>query len=169
MNSKLKQRIEALLFASSKPLSIYQISKILNENEENIRQTMLELMKEYETFDRALEIVETPEGFEMRIKPEYRKEASSVAAFSDLNLGALKTLSLIIYKFPIKQSDIIKIQGNRAYDYIRLLERKGLIISKKTGKTRIILPSQNIEKYFGLKIEDLKREIEKHIQYQESK
>lgn len=164
MNEDLKLRIEAILFASSKPLSVNQLAKILNENEENIRNALNELIREYENSKRAIEIVETPEGFEMRVKAEYRNEASKVSSFSDLSLGATKTLALIIFKHPIKQSEIVKIQGNRAYDYIKILERKGLINSKRVGNTKILMPSQNLEKYFGMKIEELKKQIEKYIQ-----
>ncbi|MEM5833116.1 MAG: SMC-Scp complex subunit ScpB [Candidatus Aenigmatarchaeota archaeon] len=164
MNEKLKAKIEAILFAASRPISILQLSKLVNESEENVKKCLEELIKEYENSNRAIEIVETPEGFEMRIKAEYRNEASKVAAFSDLSLGTLKTLALIIYKYPIKQSDIVKIQGNRAYDYIRILEKKGLIVSRKVGNTKVLMPSQNIERYFGMKIEDIKKQIEKYIQ-----
>ncbi|MEM5843458.1 MAG: SMC-Scp complex subunit ScpB [Candidatus Aenigmatarchaeota archaeon] len=162
--NNIKARIEAILFASSKPITVFQLSKILNVNENEIEEALNELIKEYEREDKALEIVETPEGFEMRIKAIYRSDASKVAAFSDLSSGVLKTLAIIIYKNPIKQSDIIKIQGNRAYDYIKILEKKGLIISKKHKNTKILLPSQNLERYFGMKIEEIKRQIEKYIQ-----
>ncbi|MEM5828480.1 MAG: SMC-Scp complex subunit ScpB [Candidatus Aenigmatarchaeota archaeon] len=161
---KLKAKIEALLFASSRPLSLNKICNILSENEENVKEALKQLIEEYSNPEKALEIIETPEGYEMIIKAEYRNYASQVASFSDLNQGALKTLALIILQHPIKQSDIVRIQGNRAYDYIKMLERKGLISSKKVGKTKILLPSENLEKYFGMKIEDIKEQLRKYIQ-----
>jgi len=164
MIEEIKAKIEALLFASSKPLSISKISKIINESEENVKKALEELIKEYSSNEyKALEIIETPEGYEMIIKPKYRDYASKVSSFSDLSSGALKTLALIIFQNPIKQSEIVKIQGNRAYEYIKILEKKGLILSKKVGKTKILFPSQNLEKYFGIKIEEIKKQLEKYI------
>ncbi|MEM5830117.1 MAG: SMC-Scp complex subunit ScpB [Candidatus Aenigmatarchaeota archaeon] len=162
--NKLKAKIEALLFAASRPLSIKSICNILKESEENVKNALKKLIEEYSNPERAMEIIETPEGYEMIIKAEYRNYASQVASFSDLSKGALKTLALIILQHPIKQSDIVKIQGNRAYDYIKMLEKKGLIVSKKVGNTKVLLPSENLEKYFGMKIENIKEELKKYIQ-----
>jgi segregation and condensation protein B len=158
---EIEKRVEALLFSSTRPLSIDEISKILNVEKEKTRIAIENLKKRYE--NSAIEIAETPEGFEMRIKPEYRKEASKVALGYDLSKGMIKTLALVIYKNPIKQSEIVKIQGNRAYEYIEKLERKGLIKTKKIGRTKLVYLSENIEKYFGMSLKEIKEQIEKVI------
>jgi segregation and condensation protein B len=158
---EIEKKVEALLFSSTKPLSIDEISKILNIEKEKIRIAIENLKKRYE--NSAIEIAEIPEGFEMRIKPEYRKEASKVALGYDLSKGMVKTLALVIYKNPIKQSEIVKIQGNKAYQYIEKLERKGLIKTKKIGKTKLVYLSENIEKYFGMSLKEIKEQIEKVI------
>jgi len=158
---EIEKKVEALLFSSTKPLNIDEISKILNVEKEKIKIAIENLRKRYE--NSAIEIAETPEGFEMRIKPEYRKEASKVALGYDLNKGMIKTLALIIYKNPIKQSEIVKIQGNRAYEYIEKLERKGLIKTKKIGRTKLVYLSENIEKYFGMSLKEIKEQIERIV------
>jgi len=158
---EIEKRVEALLFSSTRPLSIDEISKILNVENEKTRIAIENLKKRYE--NSAIEIAETPEGFEMRIKPEYRKEASKVALGYDLSKGMIKTLALVIYKNPIKQSEIVKIQGNRAYEYIEKLERKGLIKTKKIGRTKLVYLSEDIEKYFGMSLKEIKERIEKVI------
>jgi segregation and condensation protein B len=158
---EIEKRVEALLFSSTRPLSIDEISKILNVEKEKTRIAIENLKKRYE--NSAIEIAETPEGFEMRIKPEYRKEASKVALGYDLSKGMIKTLALIIYKNPIKQSEIVKIQGNRAYEYIEKLERKGLIKTKKIGRTKLVYLSENIEKYFGMSLKEIKEQIERIV------
>lgn len=158
---EIEKKVEALLFSSTKPLNIDEISKILNVDKEKIKIAIENLRKRYE--NSAIEIAETPEGFEMRIKPEYRKEASKVALGYDLNKGMIKTLALIIYKNPIKQSEIVKIQGNRAYEYIEKLERKGLIKTKKIGRTKLVYLSENIEKYFGMSLKEIKEQIERIV------
>lgn len=158
---EIEKKVEALLFSSTKPLSIDEISKIIDVEKEKVRIAIENLKKRYE--NSAIEIAETPEGFEMRIKPEYRKEASKVALGYDLSKGMIKTLALVIYKNPIKQSEIVKIQGNRAYEYVERLERKGLVKTKKIGKTKLVYLSENIEKYFGMSLKEIKEQIEKAV------
>jgi segregation and condensation protein B len=158
---EIEKKVEALLFSSTKPLSIDEISKIIDAEKEKVRIAIENLKKRYE--NSAIEIAETPEGFEMRIKPEYRKEASKVALGYDLSKGMIKTLALVIYKNPIKQSEIVKIQGNRAYEYVEKLERKGLVKTKKIGKTKLVYLSENIEKYFGMSLKEIKEQIEKAV------
>ena len=158
---EIEKKVEALLFSSTKPLSIDEISKIIDAEKEKVRIAIENLKKRYE--NSAIEIAETPEGFEMRIKPEYRKEASKVALGYDLSKGMIKTLALVIYKNPIKQSEIVKIQGNRAYEYVERLERKGLVKTKKIGKTKLVYLSENIEKYFGMSLKEIKEQIEKAV------
>ena len=159
----LKKKIESILFVAGRALSLKEIAKELNEDEKKIKEALDVLIEEYKNRNSAIEIIEINGFYEMRVKPEFLNYASKFSAFKDLSIGALKTLALIVYKSPIKQSEIIKIQGNKAYEHIKKLEKKGLIISKKSGKTKLIFISPNFEKYFGLKIEEIKKLIEEAI------
>ena len=70
-----------------------------------------------------------------------------------------RTLAIIIAKQPVKQSTVVKIQGNKAYDYLRALEKRGLIKTEKFGRTRIISLTKNFEEYFGKSIEEIRKEL----------
>ena len=153
--------IEAALFASSTPISIQTLCKIADSNEEEVRKIIEEIRSEFENMKRGIEIAETPEGFELRIKPEYRERVKDLAPFADLGVGCLRTLSIIILKQPITQAEIVKIQGNKVYEYIRELEKKGLIKTKKSKRTKLVFTTENLEKYFGLKLEDIRERLKK--------
>jgi segregation and condensation protein B len=84
---------------------------------------------------------------------------AKIAPFSELSEGVKRTLAIIIAKQPVKQSTIVKIQGNKAYDYLRILEKKGLIRAEKFGRTRIISLTKNFEEYFGKSVEEIKKEL----------
>ena len=159
-----KAAVEAILFSSSEPISILAIKRILSLDEEKISEIISELKKKYNENDESgLEIVETPAGFELRIKPEYRKFASKFAPLSDLSEGMLRTLALIILKHPITQAEIVKIQGNKAYNYIKGLEKKGLIKTQSVKRTKLISLSEGFERYFGMSIDEVKRMIEEKL------
>jgi len=164
--------IEAILFSSSEPVSVISLRRILSARESEILDAIEKLKKKYNDDENSgIELVETPSGFELRIKPSYRQFASRFAPFSDLSEGMLRTLALVILKNPILQSEIVKIQGNKAYDYIKALESKGLITTEKVKRTKLVSLSEGFEKYFGMSIEQIKQEIEKMLdkKYVESK
>ncbi|MEM5879309.1 MAG: SMC-Scp complex subunit ScpB [Candidatus Aenigmatarchaeota archaeon] len=152
-----KALLEAALFVSDKPLSIEKISKILNVNSEEAKKLLLKIQAELQREDHGIELIETPEGFELRVKQEYREKVAKLAPFADLSDGMMRTLAIVAAKQPIKQSIIVKVQGNKAYGYITGLEEKGLIKSEKFGRTKLLSTTPDFEKYFGKSSEEIKR------------
>ena len=70
----------------------------------------------------------------------------------ELTSGELKTLAMVAYHAPVKQSDIVNARGNRAYEHLRKLEEIGLLRSEKFSHTRIMKLSRKFFEYFGDKI-----------------
>ena len=161
-----KALLEAALFVSDKPLSVERLSKILDINPEEVKKLLLKIQVELQQEDHGIELVETPEGFEFRVKQEYRDKVAKLAPFADLSDGMMRTLAIVAVKQPVKQSLIVKYQGNKAYGYIAALEEKGLIKSEKFGRTKLLSTTTEFEKYFGKSSEEIKRilsEAEKKI------
>ncbi len=158
-----KALIEAALFVSNKPLSLKKLSRLAGIDESEVYRILKEIERELEREDRGIELAETPEGFEFRIKGEYVEKVASLAPLADLSDGMVRTLSIVVLNQPVKQSDIVKFQGNKAYGYIKALERKGLIKAEKQGRTRIITLTHEFERYFGKDVEEIKKELEKRL------
>jgi len=152
-----KAKIEAALFVSDSPLDIVKLAKFVNGDEDEAEKIVNELKSEYEKDGRGFELVNTPEGYEFRIKKEYRDNVAELAPFSDLSEGMLRTLAIVAAKQPIKQSTIVKYQGNKVYNYISKLEDKGLIRTEKFGRTKLITTTDGFEKYFGKSVEEVKK------------
>ncbi|MCS7123717.1 MAG: SMC-Scp complex subunit ScpB [Candidatus Aenigmarchaeota archaeon] len=160
---KEKALIEALLFTSDKPLSLDVLANLSRiSNRKKLKTLIEEIIKEYEKEEHGILVVETPSGYEFRVKPEYAELAKNVAPTSELTNGMLKTLALVILKENCLQSEIVKIQGNKAYHYLEFLERKGFVRREKKGRTRLIKITQEVEKYFGKPLEEIKKEIVKY-------
>lgn len=159
-----KALFEAALFASSTPLPLKTLCRIAGIDEEEGRKILNELEIEFEREWRGIELVETPQGYELRIKPKYREKVRMFAPFSDLGEGALRCLSIIILKQPITQAHIVKIQGNKAYGYIKELEEKGLIKTQPSKRTKIVFVSSSLEKYFGTSLKEIKRELQEEME-----
>jgi segregation and condensation protein B len=154
-----KALVEAALFISDKPLSIQQLSRLTRLKENEVRLILQKLSQELSKEDRGIELVETPKGFELRVKKEYREKVSVLAPLADLSDGMMRTLSLVVLNQPIRQSDIVKFQGNKAYGYIKGLEEKGLIKTQKHGRTKLITVSSDFERYFGKSVEEIKKAL----------
>jgi segregation and condensation protein B len=156
-----KALLEAALFVSEKPLTLEKICSLLNSTQEEAKRIIEEIQKETQKSTRGVELVETPLGYELRIKPEYRDKIASLAPLSDLSEGMLRTLAIVALKQPIKQSVIVRYQGNKVYGYVKSLEEKGLIKTEKFGRTKLISTTPEFERYFGKSSEEIKSKLEK--------
>jgi len=99
-------------------------------------------------------------GYKLIVKTEYMSNVSTLTPHSDMSRGLLRVLSVIAYHEPIKQADIVKVIGNRTYEYVKELHEKGLIKIEKKSRTRILTTTPKFEEYFGTKKEELKKVME---------
>ena len=61
----------------------------------------------------------------------------------------LKAASIIAYHQPISQSDLVKLMGPKAYDYVRELAQRGMVDRRKDGITRRLTTTRRFSEYFG--------------------
>jgi len=152
-----KALLEAALFVSDQPLSLERLSKIVGVgSEEEIKNLIEQIKQELVREDRGVELIETPEGYELRVKQPYREKVAKLAPLSDLSDGMLRTLGIIAFKQPIKQSIIVRYQGNKTYGYVKTLEEKGLIKTEPYKRTKLITTTPDFERYFGKSKEEVK-------------
>jgi len=153
--------IEAILFITSKPLSLEEITKITGYKVEIVKEIIDILKLKYSSEYHGVMISELG-GYKMTVKPEFVAKVRRLTPYSDLSRGLLKVLSIIAYYQPIKQSDIVKVIGNRTYSYTKELERRGLISSKKSSRTKVLVTTKLFEEYFGIEAKKIK-EIAKNV------
>ncbi len=164
MDLEKKALIEAALFMSSSPLSLTKLSKLTGLKEDEIKDLLEKIKEELNKSDRGLELVETPVGYELRVKPFLTPKVASLAPFSDLSDGMVRTLALIIaLGDKVTQSLIVKYQGNKAYGYIKELEKKGLIRTEKFGRTKLIKITKEFERYFGMSLDEIRKKIKESV------
>jgi len=153
-----KNLIEAALFMSSRPMSAEEISKITGVPAQDLHQKLEDLVNEYA--GKGIEVVKSPDGWSMRVRPEILPKVAHLTPYSDLRDGHKRTLALVAYKEPVKQSDVVRLQGNKCYAYIKFLIKKGLIKSEKQGRTKILMLTQEFERYFGEEKSRIKEMLE---------
>jgi segregation and condensation protein B len=158
---KLKSVIEAALYMSNEPISISQLSKMFKTDSEKIREIIQEFKGELESSERGIYLLETPKGYQIRVKPQFAPLVRRLTPYKDLGRGLLRVLALVAYKQPITQAEIVKVIGNRTYEYVKRLEERGLIKTIKHSRTKALIPTKEFANYFGLeKPEDVKKFFE---------
>lgn len=158
---KLKSLVEAALYMSNEPVSVEQLSKMFKTSNEKIRQSVDELKAEMDNPDHGVFVLETTQGFQIRVKPQYSQTVKRLTPYKDLSRGLLRVLALVAYKQPITQSEIVKVIGNRTYEYVKILTDRGLVKAIKQSRTKALVPTKEFANYFGLENpEDVKKFFE---------
>ncbi|HEY9718228.1 MAG TPA: SMC-Scp complex subunit ScpB, partial [Trichormus sp.] len=90
-------------------------------------------------------------GYIIQVKDEYSSLINEFAPL-EVPLALLRTLSAIAIKQPVQQSEIIKIRGAGAYDHIRELMIRELIIKKDAdeGRSPLLSTTKKFQEYFRL-------------------
>ncbi len=143
--------IEAIFFVSGRFLSMQELISFSNLNSLVIKESIDKIKERYSKEDSALEILERDNLWKMDVKPEYHNIINKLATGSvEFTKAEQETLAIIAYKQPIKQSIIIKIRGNKAYDHVSKFVQLNLIKKKKEGHTSILTLSEEFYDYFNL-------------------
>ncbi|MBN2127377.1 MAG: SMC-Scp complex subunit ScpB [Candidatus Diapherotrites archaeon] len=148
-NSKAKNLIEAALFLSPSIVSLNDLSRTSGKPVQFVKVLINQLNHDLEERNSALEIRAEGNGFRLAVKKHLEDTVSHYASSPEMHKGVLKTLALIAFRQPVKQSEIINLRNSKAYDHIRILKEKGFIKKQKQGITYIITTTKKFVDYFG--------------------
>ncbi|MBR9681524.1 MAG: SMC-Scp complex subunit ScpB [Candidatus Altiarchaeota archaeon] len=132
---------------AGKRLTLDEISKILNASREEILSAVDELQDKYRGPIHVLLDKDTDTVL-MTVEGSYIEELWMLGK-GELSNAELRTLATIAYYEPIRQSEIVKARGNRAYDHIRKLSDMGLINPLPQGNTKLLRLTRKFYDYFG--------------------
>jgi segregation and condensation protein B len=159
MEDEKKARLEAALYLAEEPIDKDEIADVLNLGSIGFVDMLIdEFMEELEDEDRGLEVIETNQGYELKVKNSHLEHVDHLAPHQDLNKGQLRTLSIIAYNAPVEQTDIVEIRGNRAYQHIKELVNRGFLSKEKDGRTAILSMTDFFLDYFDIEsLEEFKQ------------
>ena len=164
MMNTLSLHIESLIFASEKPISIEDITSVVEETLEiilspgDVEEGIDLLKKKYGSDEFAIEVVEISGGFSFMTKGAYHLTISNYlkqTTNKKLSKAALETLSIVAYKQPVSKTEIESIRGvNCDYAIQKLLDKELVEIkgrSEGVGKPLLYGTSEKFFDYFGLR------------------
>lgn len=151
-DEEMMARIEAVLYASSKPLSIKEIQ--LAAGTTSISKAVKlarEVAKKINTTMKSIEVVELDGSFVMQLKPSYNNIVKRFSAKPFLSNGVLKTLACIVHLQPVNSKRLLEIRGTQVYKHLKLLLQTGFIKYEKVGRNKVYMTSKKFQEYFGIK------------------
>ncbi|HLC87370.1 MAG TPA: SMC-Scp complex subunit ScpB [Candidatus Nanoarchaeia archaeon] len=145
------KKLEAVFFVSGRYLSMQDLISLSDLNPLILKELIEKLREKYDKSESAIEIIEKNGLWKMDVRQEYSYIINKLATgSSEFTKAEQETLAIIAFKQPIKQSVIIKIRGNKAYDHIKKFTDIGLIKKKKIGHTHELSLSDEFYDYFNM-------------------
>ncbi|MCX8472862.1 MAG: SMC-Scp complex subunit ScpB [Sediminibacterium sp.] len=165
--ARISLHVEALIFASEKPISIQQLTDVINQSfgfiSEKIEPPFIQiilndLILKYKDDYYPFLIKETGAGYLFLSKKEFFHTIGNLNSdkyTKKLSNAALETLSIIAYKQPITKAEVEKIRGvNCDYSIQKLLEKELIYIEGRMdelpGRPLIYRASNSILDFLGL-------------------
>src|SRR5215475_4307499 len=150
----LSRVIEALLFSAQKPFSIQEITAAMKRAEDDLADgtpnelarvktaevaaALEELKVEYIQQNRAFQLVEKAEGWQLDTDPGFAKWVRQLFPApkpARLSAPALETLAIIAYRQPITRADVEIVRGVNIDGVLQTLMERGLV--KIAGRAEI--------------------------------
>jgi segregation and condensation protein B len=169
--SNLIPHIEALIFASDKPLTPIDITELINNAfgfmEDKVTLDQVEasiegIVEKYNSEFYPFEVKQSGGGWQFLTKKDFHKTIAQLNGekfLKRLSAAALETLAIIAYKQPITKGEIETIRGvSTDYTIQKLLEKELIIISGRNeqlpGHPLIYSTSKSFMDYFGVNSAD---------------
>ncbi|MEI6478749.1 MAG: SMC-Scp complex subunit ScpB [bacterium] len=148
--------IEAILFWKNEPISIDKLASMANVS---VQDTESALNNIGSRLNSGIVIMRNGDKVSLRTSPEaseiiekFQKEELS----KELSKAALETLTIVLYKSPVRRSTVDYIRGVNSQFIIRHLEARGLvekIEDPKDQRVNLYRPTFELLSYLGIKDE----------------
>jgi segregation and condensation protein B len=145
--------VEAALFAAGKPILVDEIVEMTGLRPDDVKAGLQELAKEYAARDTVLEVGKAGAKWAMQVKSLASEPAAKFAPM-EIPAKTLKTLALIAFHQPLKQSVLVDMVGSKAYDHVHELHERGLVKTREEGVTKLLTTTALFPEYFGLDAEN---------------
>lgn len=169
--TNLIPHVEALIFASDKPLTTLELTELVNNalgfmddkiSLDQVESALEGITEKYSADFYPFEVRQSGGGWQFLTRPEYHKTVAQLNGekfLKRLSAASLETLSIIAYKQPVTKGEIEAIRGvSSDYAVQKLLEKELIIISgrneKAVGQPLLYSTSKNFMDYFGINSSD---------------
>jgi segregation and condensation protein B len=154
----LMRQIEALLFVSTQPVSVDELSAALGQSPKAVADGIARLRERYDE-GRGVTLLKLAGGWQMATPPDLEGVVSDyqgtiISQRVRLSKAALETLAVIAYNQPVTRSEVEEIRTVRCDRVIDTLLKHGLVRvagrKKSTGNPLLYRTTDRFLELFGL-------------------
>ncbi|MCL4315183.1 MAG: SMC-Scp complex subunit ScpB [Candidatus Thermoplasmatota archaeon] len=149
-------KVEAILFGSSSPLTVREISGILKMDTSECSRHIRSLAKEYASGERALIVNKIGNRYRIEVKHDYAGYVYPVAE-REYTQGDLRALGLIYRSGGMSITQLREKLGSKYEDIMKKLREKKMVASRRDGRATVFHVTRNFYRYFGVKDADLRQ------------
>ena len=158
-----EKKVESVLFAVGKEITTERIANLCSLEIKNVEKILSNITEEYNKKDNSLQLVKKENGWKLTVRDAYVPLVSSIVTSTELERPLMDTLAVIAWKYPVVQSEIIKLRNASAYDHMRELQEQGFIAKEKFGRTFKVKLTKKFFEYFDLPSEEAKQAFLKQV------
>jgi len=158
-----EKKVEAILFAVGKEITSERIASLCSMDIKKVEDTMEKLVERYRNSETSLKIIKKEDSWKLTVQDQFVPLVSSIVSSTELEKPLMETLAVIAWRYPVVQSDVIKLRNQSAYEHMRLLEEQDFIAKEKFGRTYKIKLTKKFFNYFDLPSEEAKEAFLKQI------
>ncbi|MEK6853600.1 MAG: SMC-Scp complex subunit ScpB [Nanoarchaeota archaeon] len=158
-----EKKVEAVLFAVGKEISSERIASLCSLEIPQVEAIMQALSSRYSQLDNSLQIIKKENGWKLTVRDHYVPLVSSLVSNTELERPLMETLAVIAWRYPIMQSEVVKLRNAKAYDHMKQLEEMGFVMKEKYGRTFKVKLTKKFFEYFDLPSEEAKQAFLKHV------
>lgn len=148
-------KIESVLFAAARFVSATELSKFTGVDQQEIAGLVNKLKDRID--GSSLIILEHEETYKLAVHDQYTDCVAPVVHAIELPQNIMETLAIIAWKYPVVQSEIVKLRGPSAYDHMHQLVDRGFVRKESFGRTYKLVLTKQFFKYFDLPSEASKQ------------
>lgn len=153
-----EQVVEAVLFASDRPLTLPKLVNIIKVGSARDIRTHIETLNErYEAQGASFRIEKLAGGYQMLTLPSYNtwiRKLKESKQDSKLSQAAMETLAVVSYKQPVVRADVEAIRGVSCGETLNRLRELGLVKivgrAEDVGRPMLYGTTKKFLEVFGL-------------------
>lgn len=167
--NELSKRIEAILFASGKGVSVQSLAEFAESSQAKIKKALELLQDYYHEQDSSLTISEYEQKWKLTVKASYTEYIQKLVSEAELQPALLKTLAVIAYKSPVMQSDVVSMRGQVSYEHVKHLAKEKFITKEESGRSYLLKITDKFYNYFDIEGDQEIREVFSQLRGQEER
>lgn len=146
----LRNRVEAILFASGKGMSEEELANYCKTTVKDIKKTLRNLQEDLEKREGSLILSLHNNRWKMTVRGKYLKDVENIVSETELSEPILRTLAVVAFKSPVLQADVVHIRGQSAYEHIKELAKQKFLTREERGRSYLLKITDKFYTYFDV-------------------